>query len=179
VDSHPDGTGWLPRRLVAQGRWQRPPPDGTSLLFTDLSLLDLARQSVDAVPPLAVDIDTVAGLAPDGTSVAFLVERLGVAIVITRRPALAVRAQELGCVALLHVHCLDSTGLERGLSTHPGRPVGTAVSPGIILAHLDPAERRVLPRPLLAYGLLRSGADREAALAAGADAVVTMPHVHP
>ena len=164
----------LPPRLVAApGHGRRSPRDRTCLLLNDLGLIELARQSADATPPLAVDIDTVAGLAPDGTAVAFLVRRLGISIVITRRPALATRALELGCLALLHVHCLDSTGLERALATHPGPPVGTALSPGLILAHLDPAERRLLPRPVLAYGLLRSGEDEDAALAAGADGVVT------
>ena len=168
----------LPRRLVAAGAHQQwRTPDRAGLLFTDLSLLELARRSVDAAPPLAVDIDTVAGLAPDGSAVAFLVRRLGVSIVITRRPALATHALELGCLALLHVHCLDSTGLERALRTHPGPPVGTAVSPGLILRHLDPAQRLLLPRPVLAYGLLRTGAEAAEALAAGADGVVTMSHI--
>lgn len=141
-------------------------------LLRDLSLDDLVHASAVATAPLAVDADTVHGLAADPAAIAFLAERLNVAIVVTRRPALAALACELGCRSLLHVHCLDSTGLERALACHPGRPVGTAVSPGLILPHLSAAERASLPRPVLAYGLLRGGEDRDAALAAGADAVV-------
>lgn len=169
----------LPRRLLAArgGRQHGPPPGQAGFLFSDLSLIELTRQSAEAARPLAVDVDTVAGLAQDGTAIAFLVQRLNVSIVITRRPALAARALELGCVSLLHVHCLDSTGLERALRTHPGPPVGTAVSPGLILAHLAPAQRLLLPRPLLAYGLVRTGADAASAFAAGADGVVTMAEI--
>jgi glycerol uptake operon antiterminator len=117
-------------------------------------------------------VDTVDGLAPDEAAIAFLRDRLGVAIVITRRPPLAARAVGHGLVSLLHVHCLDSTGLEHAMAAHPGAPVGTVVSPGPILPHLSPGQRARLPRPVVAYGLIAGPEGRDAALAAGADAVV-------
>jgi glycerol uptake operon antiterminator len=147
-------------------------PPGTGLLLHDLNLLDLVRLSARPGPPLVVDVDSVEGLAADEAAVEFLAARLGVAVVITRRPGLAARASEHGCLALLHVHCLDSTGLDRALATHPGPPVGTALSPGLMLAHLAPEERRLLPPPVLAYGLVRRPEERDAALAAGAASVV-------
>ena len=163
----------LPRLLLSAGDHpRRQVPEGAGVLMRDLTLTDLVRVSADASFPLAVDADTVQGLAQDQTAIAFLAERLRVAIVITRRPVLASRAADLGCLSLLHVHCLDSTGLERAMASHPGAPVGTAVSPGLILAHLGRDERESLPRPLLAYGLVRRQTEREEALAAGADSVV-------
>jgi glycerol-3-phosphate responsive antiterminator len=147
-------------------------PAGAGLLVHDVNLVELVRISAHTVLPLAVDLDTVEGLAADETAVEFLRRRLGVAIVITKRAHLAARAPELGCLGLLHVHCLDSTGLERAMNTHPGAPVGTAVSPGLILTDLTHVQRRQLPRPLLAYGLLRGTEELDAALAAGADGVV-------
>jgi glycerol-3-phosphate responsive antiterminator len=151
---------------------------GDGILFHDLSLIELIHLSATVEQPTAVDLDTVEGLAADATALAFLVERLGIRIVITRRPALALRGRELGCQALLRVHCLDSTGLDRALDGHPGPPVGTAVSPGLILAHLALGERRRLPPPVLAYGLMRRQEDLDAAWAAGAAAVVTNAPPH-
>jgi glycerol-3-phosphate responsive antiterminator len=147
-------------------------PAGCGLLLHDLNLLELVRLSARPGELLAVDVDSVEGLAADEAAVEFLAARLGVAVVITRRAGLAARAPGYGCLALLHVHCLDSTGLDRALATHPGGPVGTAVSPGLILPHLAPAQRRQLPPPVLAYGLVRRAEERDAALAAGAASVV-------
>ena len=163
----------LPALLVATTHHgARAVPSGAGLLVHDLNLLELVRLSARPGESLAVDVDAIEGLASDEAAVEFLAARLGVTVVITRRPGLAARAPDYGCLALLHVHCLDSTGLERALAAHPGAPVGTAVSPGLILAHLAPAQRRQLPPPVLAYGLLRRPEERDAALAAGAASVV-------
>ena len=165
--------GALPTLLVSVRELAgHPAPAGAGLLVHHLGLTDLVRLSSAAAGPIAVDVDTVDGLAPDEAAIAFLRRRLGVAIVITRRPPLAARALEYGLTSLLHVHCLDSTGLEHAMAAHPGHPVGTAVSPGPILAHLSPIQRERLPRPVLAYGLIDGAGPRDAALAAGADSVV-------
>jgi len=166
-------TPGLPRLLCSStGHLPHPDPEIGGILVHDLSLIELVRLSARSAPQLAVDVDTVEGLAHDATAIAFLATRLRLPVVITRRPALAAQARTLGCLALLHVHCLDSTGWERAMSAHPGPPVGTAISPGLILAHLDARLRGSLPRPVLAYGLVRQPAERDAAFAAGADAVV-------
>jgi glycerol uptake operon antiterminator len=163
----------LPRVLVSVRDRLPAPVDGEGVLFHDLSLTELIRLNAMVDQPAAVDIDTVEGLSPDAAALTFLSDRLGIKTVITRRPALARKAVQLGCLALLHVHCLDSTGLERALESHPGDPVGTAVSPGVVLEHLAPGQRRRLPVPVVAYGLIRSREDLDAALAAGAAAVMT------
>jgi glycerol-3-phosphate responsive antiterminator len=163
----------LPRVLLpVRGRLTRLPGPDEGLLFHDLALADLIRLSSTLERPQAVDVDTVEGLAADAAGLAFVAGRLGIGTVITRRPALARRAVGLGCRALLRVHCLDSTGFERALDGHPGPPAGTAVSPGLVLAHLPPEQRRRLPQPVLAYGLLRRPRELAAAMEAGAAAVV-------
>ena len=166
-------TGLPPVLVPVRQRLPAAQSPGQGLLFHDLSLTELIRLSAQAAQPQVVDVDTVEGLAADGAALAFLSERLGIRTVITRRPALAQRARELGVLALLKVHCLDSTGLERSLETHPGAGVGTALAPGLILAHLSGEERMMLPEPVLAYGLLRRPGEVKAAWAAGAAAVVT------
>jgi glycerol-3-phosphate responsive antiterminator len=163
----------LPRVLLSvRDHLPRPPGNDEGLLFHDLRLTELIHLSANAEHPAAVDLDTVEGLASDSAALTFLSQRLGIRTVITRRPALTLRAVELGCLPLLRIHCLDSTGLERALEGHPGTPVGTAISPGLILAHLAEGERRMLPQPVLAYGLMRRDEDFDAAWAAGAASVV-------
>ena len=165
----------LPRVLYSVRDRLPPRGDGEGVLFHDLSLTDLIRLSSTAGRRAVVDVDSVEGLSPDAAALSFVTDRLGIWTVITRRPALALRAVRLGCLALLHVHCLDSTGFERALEGHPGEPVGTAVSPGVVLEHLAPGQRRSLPLPVVAYGLVRRREEVEAALAAGAAAVMTTP----
>lgn len=166
---------WPPMPRVffsVRDRLPRPPDEGQGLLFHDLSLTELIHLSANAERPVAVDVDSVEGLASDSAALTFLAERLGIRMVITRRPALTLRAVELGCLPLLRIHCLDSTGLERALDGHPGTPVGTAISPGLILPHLAERQRRMLPEPVLAYGLMRREEEFEAAWEAGAASVV-------
>jgi glycerol-3-phosphate responsive antiterminator len=164
----------LPRVFLSvRDRLPRPPNEDRGLLFHDLSLMELIHLSATAERPVAVDVDSVEGLASDSAALTFLAERLGIRMVITRRPALTLRAVELGCLPLLRIHCLDSTGLERALDGHPGTPVGTAISPGLILPHLAERQRRTLPQPVLAYGLMRRQEEFDAAWEAGAASVVT------
>jgi glycerol uptake operon antiterminator len=170
----------LPRILLSvRDHLPRSPRQDAGVLFHDLSLSELIRLSAGVDRPRAVDLDTVEGLTPDAAALAFLTDRLGINIVVTRRPALALRALELGFLPLFRVHCLDSTGFERALEGHPGPPVGTAVSPGLILAHMAPGQRASLPEPIVANGLMRTEEDVAAALAAGATAVVLEQTTHP
>ena len=82
-------------------------PLGAGLLLHDLNLLELVRLSARPGQSLAVDLDSVEGLAADEAAVEFLAARLGVAVLITRRPGLAARAPDYGCLALLHVHLVE------------------------------------------------------------------------
>lgn len=163
----------LPPRLVpVRDNLGRLPEEGEGILLHSTTLADLIRLAAQARWPLALDLDSVEGLEPCEAAMAFAVQRLGIRILISRRPALMARASALSCLGLLRVSSLDSTGFERGMEGHPGAPVGTAISPGLVLAHLPPQQRLDLPRPLLAYGLVRRPEEAAAVVAAGADSVV-------
>jgi glycerol-3-phosphate responsive antiterminator len=145
------------------------------LLLRDTDLSVVVARATSAPIPLAVDIDTVRGLGADEAAVEFVVRRLGIEIVLTRRSATAIHAAELGGLALLHVLAFDSTGLHRSLDGHPRTPgVGTVVSPGLVLSHMSQGELDSLSRPILGYGLLTEPEDVEVCLVI-ADGVVLRP----
>ena len=62
-------------------------------------------------PPLAVDIDSVAGLGSDDEAIEFVTGRLGIRVVLTRRPQVAAHVAERGHLGLVHVFAYDSTGM--------------------------------------------------------------------
>jgi glycerol-3-phosphate responsive antiterminator len=170
----------LPPVLVAtNGRhdWEPPSSLEAGLLLRDTDLPALIHRASQSGPPLAVDIDTISGLEDDQVAVAFVVQRLGIEVILTRRPQLAAGAAALGGIGLLQVLAFDSTGLLRALVAHPRQPrVGTAISPGLVLAHLLPEELGRLPRPILAYGLIHTS-EAARAILARADSVAVRPEI--
>jgi glycerol-3-phosphate responsive antiterminator len=165
----------LPAILVAaDGRQPASPPPGldAAILLRATDLATLIDAATSAASPPAVDLDSVRGLGADEAAIEFLRRRLGIQIVLTRRPATAAGFAALGGLALLSVLAFDSTGLARSLAAHPrSERVGTVVSPGLVLSHMTPSELALLPAPVVAYGLLGTPGDVTACLARG-DAVV-------
>ena len=169
------GTVRVPRILVADdGRQATSPPPGldAAILLRNTDLATLIDVATSAPSPPAVDLDSVRGLGGDDAAVDFLRRRLGIEIVLTRRPATAAGFAALGGLALLSVLAFDSTGLARSLGAHPRTErVGTVVSPGLVLTHMTASELALLPPPVVAYGLLGTPGDVAACLERG-DAVV-------
>jgi glycerol-3-phosphate responsive antiterminator len=165
----------LPRVLVATGAHEpmRLPPIGdVGVLYRDIELPSLLGAALSTGGVKAVDLDTVRGLLPDDDGVEFVMNRLSISIVITRRPQTAQHVAELGGLALLHMLAFDSTGVSRSLDSLPrSLGIGAVVSPGLVLPHMLPSEVRRLPRPLLAYGLIMESTDVVACLSL-ADGVV-------
>jgi glycerol-3-phosphate responsive antiterminator len=161
-----DGSHPFPDALDATAEW----------LIRDTDLAALTRSATSPVPPLAVDMDSVAGLDGDDAAVDFVTRRLGFRIVLTRRPQIATRVAEIGSLGLLHVLALDSTGLNRALDGHPRREgVGTVISPALVLPHLHPSELAAVPRPILAYGLIGAPEEASAILSLADGVVVRRP----
>ncbi len=158
----------LPRVLVATSAHEpvRPPPiHDVGVLFRDVDLPALLTAAMTTDLPKAVDLDSVRGLRADDDAVAFVMERLGIRIVLTRRPQTAQRVAECGGLALLRTLAFDSTGVARTLDSLPRTiGIGAVVSPGLVLPHMLPSEVGRLPRPLLAYGLIMEPSDALACL---------------
>ena len=164
----------LPRVLEASdglADWDPPKGGDVGLLLRDTSLTALTTHARRG-QAVAVDIDSIDGLSDDGAACEFLVRKLGFRIVLAHHQATAAHIAELGALALLRVFAVDSTGLRRSLEGLPrGEGVGSAVSPGLVLPHLGADELALLPRPILAYGLIDRPTDIAACLRC-ADAIV-------
>ena len=170
----------LPAVLIASdGHHAIRPPDGidAGVLIRDSDLNTFVHRVASDCPPVAVDIDSVAGLGTDEDALRFVTGRLGVGIVLTRRSQVAARVATLGHLGLVHVFAYDSTGMARSLETHPRSVrVGSVLSPAQVIVHLRPEELARLPRPVVAYGLIEEVADARAC-ALLADAIVVRPQV--
>lgn len=161
---------------VRRGPARQPPP-GIGQLLRDADLPTVVREASASELVLAIDLDGISGLGVDEAAVDFVMDRLGIRIVLTRRPQLAAHVAARGGLGLLQVLAFDSTGLRRTLDVHPREPgVGTVVSPGLVLGHLRAAELDSLPRPILAYGLIGSAAAARTILGC-ADSIVVRPDV--
>jgi glycerol-3-phosphate responsive antiterminator len=174
----PDGPLKLPSILVASDGHHEvhaPPDLDAGVLVRDTDLATLVHRAASDCPPQAVDIDSVAGLGSDAYALDFVIGRLAIPIVLTRRPQLAGRAAARGNIGLLHVFAYDSTGLRRSLEGHPrSAGVGSVVTPGLVILHLREDELAAIPRPIVAYGLIDAVEDARACLAV-ADAIVVRP----
>jgi glycerol-3-phosphate responsive antiterminator len=167
-------TWTLPRVLVTDDGRPHESVDGmpTGAFLRDLDLTALITRATSMEVPWAVDLDTIRGLKADEASVAFVVDRLGARAVVSRRPAVVRAAHAMGIVGLLAMHAFDSTGLRRITDTEPPPAgAGTILSPGLVIPHLRPDEREILPRPLVGHGLIVRPADAIACLA-HAEAIV-------
>jgi glycerol uptake operon antiterminator len=120
-------------------------------------------------------VDLIKGIGRDEAGVRFLARNLGVDGILTTRSNLISPAKREGLIAIQRLFVLDSESLEAGLPTVE-RAAADAVEmlPGVILPTIAPelARRGTLP-PLIAGGLIRTVAQVDAALAAGALAVST------
>ncbi len=164
----------LPRVLVADDGSPHAPLDGipTGAFLRDLDVESLIRRATSIDVPWAVDLDTIRGLKADESAAAFAVERLGARAVVSRRPAVARAATGLGAIGLIAVLAFDSTGLRRIAETGPAQDgAGAMLSPGLVLPRLRGDELAILPRPLVAHGLIVRPSDAIACLDR-ADAIV-------
>ncbi len=120
-------------------------------------------------------VDLIKGVARDEAGVRFLARNLGVDGILTTRSNLISPAKREGLIAVQRLFVLDSESLEAGLPTvEKAAPDAVEMLPGVILPTIaqELGKRGALP-PLIAGGLIRTTAQVEAVLGAGAVAVST------
>lgn len=120
-------------------------------------------------------VDLIKGVGRDEAGVRFLAKHMGVDGILTTRSNLVAPARREGLIAVQRLFVLDSESLAAGLPTvEKAAPDAVEVLPGVILPIIaqELAARGTLP-PLIAGGLIRTGAQVDAVLAAGAVAIST------
>ena len=120
-------------------------------------------------------MDLIKGVGRDEAGVRLLAKHVGVDGILTTRSNLISPAKREGLIAVQRLFVLDSESLAAGLPTvEKAAPDAVEVLPGVILPTVaqELAARGALP-PLIAGGLIRTAAQVEAILGAGAVAVST------
>jgi glycerol uptake operon antiterminator len=120
-------------------------------------------------------MDLIKGIGRDEAGVRFLAGPVGVDGILTTRSNLIHPAKREGLIAVQRLFVLDSESLAAGLPTvEKAAPDAVEVLPGVILPLIaeELAARGPLPA-LIAGGLIRTAAQVDAVLGAGAVAVST------
>jgi len=120
-------------------------------------------------------VDLIKGVGRDEAGVRFLAKHVGVDGILTTRSNLVSPAKREGLIAVQRLFVLDSESLAAGVPTvERAAPDAVEVLPGVILPTMaqELAARGGLP-PLIAGGLIRTAAQVEDVLGAGAVAVST------
>lgn len=120
-------------------------------------------------------VDLIKGVGRDEAGVRFLAKHVGIDGILTTRSNLVTPARREGLIVVQRLFVLDSESLTAGLPTvEKAAPDAVEVLPGVILPIIaqELTVRGTLP-PLIAGGLIRTAAQVEAVLGAGAVAVST------
>lgn len=128
-------------------------------------MVDVARS---ARKPVFVHVDLIEGLAGDQAGIRFLARKIGPDGIITTRHHLVGVARKERLLTVQRLFIVDSQALATGVgAVNAGRPDAVEVMPGIIPRIIAEACVR-LDVPIIAGGLIRSAAEVDEALKAGA-----------
>jgi len=119
-------------------------------------------------------VDLIKGIGRDEAGVRFLARDLGIDGIVTTRGNLIGPAKREGLIAVQRLFVLDSESLEAGEpAVERAAPDAVEVLPGVILPLIAPLLKGTRLPPLIAGGLIRTRAQVDEILAAGAIAVST------
>jgi glycerol uptake operon antiterminator len=136
-------------------------------------VVEMAEQARQADALLLIHADMMEGIASDAAGLRFLA-RNGVAGVATTRTQTMTMAHQAGLLVTFRAFLIDSAALETvARIVERNHPDVVEALPAPILSHLPPHYMQDLGVPILAGGLVRTRADVDAAIAAGATAIST------
>jgi len=119
-------------------------------------------------------VDLIKGIGRDEAGVRFLARDLGIDGIVTTRGNLIGPAKREGLIAVQRLFVLDSESLETGVpAVERAAPDAVEVLPGVMLPLIAPLLKGTRLPPLIAGGLIRTRAQVDEILAAGAIAVST------
>lgn len=123
---------------------------------------------------LFAHLDLIKGIGRDEAGIRFLARDLEVDGVLTTRGNLIGPAKREGVIAIQRLFVLDSESLEAGLpAVERAGPDAVEVLPGVILPLIADRLRGAGLPPVIAGGLIRTRAQVDAALKAGAVGIST------
>ncbi|MFL5734977.1 MAG: glycerol-3-phosphate responsive antiterminator [Chloroflexia bacterium] len=136
-------------------------------------VVEMAGQAQQAGVLLLVHADMMEGIASDAAGLRFLA-RSGVGGVATTRAQTMTMAHQAGLVVTFRAFLIDSAALETvARIVERNHPDVVEALPAPVLSHLPSHYIDDLGVPILAGGLVRTKADVDAAIAAGATAIST------
>jgi glycerol uptake operon antiterminator len=120
-----------------------------------------------------VNVDSIDGIHADNAGLRYLAERLAVTGVLSNSPRVLSIAKGFGLETIQRIFALDSTGLEATLESVDVTYVDLLdISPALVVPHIMPQLRLLLPRPFIASGLIQTAEHIQTILSAGACGVV-------
>jgi len=124
-----------------------------------------------------VNVDSIDGIHADNAGLRYLAERLSVTGVVSNSPRVLSVAKGFGLETIQRIFALDSTGLEATLESVDTTYVDLLdISPALVVPHIMPQLRLLLPQPFIASGLIQTSEQIQAILHAGACGVVVARH---
>jgi glycerol uptake operon antiterminator len=136
-------------------------------------VVEMAEQAREADALLLIHADMMEGIASDAAGLRFLA-RNGIAGVATTRTQTMIMAHQAGLLVTFRAFLIDSAALETVARIVERNHLDVVEAlPAPILSHLPAMYIQDLGVPILAGGLVRTKADVDAAIAAGATAIST------
>jgi glycerol uptake operon antiterminator len=118
-------------------------------------------------------VDLIEGLKNDEAAAEFLCQTFKPAGLISTRASVVAKTKQNGLIAIQRLFLLDTSAVEKGYKLlERSKPDYIEVMPGVLPFMIAEVRERT-GIPIIAGGLIRSGADVEQAVAAGAEAVTT------
>ncbi|MCC2685303.1 MAG: antiterminator [Paenibacillaceae bacterium] len=146
--------------------------DAIFVLSASIANIDeIAHIASSANKSMFVHLEFMEGISADKSGIKFLAQHVkSCGVISTRSHAIAI-AKDCGMLAIQRLFLIDSTALKNGIkSVHASGADAVEVMPGI-LPQIVSELTELTPLPIIAGGLVRSFAEIDAALEAGALAV--------
>ncbi|HZG57661.1 glycerol-3-phosphate responsive antiterminator [Paenibacillus sp.] len=118
-------------------------------------------------------VDLIEGLKNDEAAAEFLCQQVKPAGLVSTRASVVAKTKQNGLIAIQRLFLLDTNAVEKGYKLlERSAPDYIEVMPGVLPFMIEEVRART-GIPVIAGGLIRSAADVERAIEAGAEAVTT------
>lgn len=136
-------------------------------------LSHILKMLTDAGIATFIHIDMIKGLSSDEAAVEYIVQKYKPAGIISTKPKLIKKANQLGVTTILRVFVLDTTALKRSITLiDQANPDFVEVMPGIASKVIDFVKEKS-NKNIIAGGLIETVEEVESAMRHGAEMITT------